>query len=1215
MQPFNLEQSEIYGAAVRCSVAHLTCCSSEKNKMKKKLLGLFAVLCLAAGASYAQVQAGLGALAGIVTDNTNASVSGAKVVLTNPGIGLRKETTTNSAGEFTFSPLTVVGGYNITVTAKGFSTGSVKDITTSVGTVITQNVALAVGSESQTVEVSAGSIEQVQTDTSSVSQLIDSTIFQDAPLSVRNQNTFVGLVAGAAPDTANTGRGYAVNGSRTGSGNFLLDGFDNNDQGLGGGAQGGAVTTISPDAIQEYRVITSDPDAEYGRAGGFTTDTVVKSGTNHWHGSAFGYNRIQALAQNNWFSNYQGLRDHLVRNQFGGSIGGPIVKDRTFFYATLELQRKVTANPATFTGITQDFYNFVKSGAYETFMEGTTQQNPAANPNGDGTVGTGFCPQYLGTTCPGAFAGVKTLGPVFNTNYSQTPGEFPFATYNFTNEPTDLLLGGSTYLPVNIYGTGNVLSAETFKQNRGTMKIDHRLTGRDQLSFVYTLDPDSDVVSTGGGDAFPGPAELNYGGAQLFGATWIHTFTPNLLNTFKAGYLRHVRNFAATGPQGTASTLSADSITTGFGKSSGFPQLFTENQFTYEDSLTFTHGRHTAKGGFRFARTRNGSSFYNDVNGTYYYWGAADELTDGQNAAIGEALTPTIYTPSTYGTLYYASASLDLTTLLAPNPYRGYRANEFAAYAEDSWKATSRLNLNYGLRWDYFGPPHNSVPGIDSNVYFGTDTSVRATLNPFAPSTPILIGEQGAAFECVAVACGTPTVPLGYAPSNGKSTIWNRDLNNFAPRVGFAEDAFGNGKLVIRGGFGVGFDRLYNNVYENIRFNGPHFVDNATGFGAGSAGILPALATQLIHVPFNANTALVGNGSPVPRHVDQNLRTAYYEQAHLGVETQKAGYVFEANYIGTFGRQLVGLMNANTFEGRTACVSSTQQAACKAAGITNFSSARPNSSFANDNFRTNGFGSNFNGGQLSVRKGYSHGLQVLLNYSYGKALDEISDVFTVKGGATGTTTPYNRHASYGPADFDVRHNAVFTVNYVSQSQSHKLLYAGWGISPIVTMRSGATVNVYNSSGSYDPNQDGATGVQRALYIGGGNPKNAYNHSVSPAGLAGTGTESMLNINDFTHNSPKYALLCPANVNHGLFCDVGGRNSLYGLRQYNVDMAISKHIPLGERFNLTLQAAFFDVDGHVEWSDPVGDVNSPSFGKSTSTPNGGREGQLSGRIDF
>ncbi len=294
----------------------------------RSLLIIFAVA--ATSTALAQVQAGLGAFAGVVTDSTKAAIPGAKVVLTNPGTGVHKETVTNDAGEYSFTALNVASGYEITVSKPGFQSASLKDLEDSVGTVTTESVSLPLGSENTTIEVQGQATEQVQTDTSSVSTLIDATIFNQSPLNVRNQNTFVGLVAGAAPDSG-TGRGFAVDGARTGTGNFLMDGFDNNDQGLGGGASGGAVTTLSPDAIQEFRVITSVPNAEYGRAGGFTTDTVMKSGTNHFHGSAFEYNRIQALAQNNWFSNNQGLRDHLVRNQFGGSVGGPIWRDKTFF--------------------------------------------------------------------------------------------------------------------------------------------------------------------------------------------------------------------------------------------------------------------------------------------------------------------------------------------------------------------------------------------------------------------------------------------------------------------------------------------------------------------------------------------------------------------------------------------------------------------------------------------------------------------------------------------------------------------------------------------------------------------------------------------------------------------------------------------------------------------------------------------------------------------
>ncbi len=381
-------------------------------------------------------------------------------------------------------------------------------------------------------------------------------------------------------------------------------------------------------------------------------------------------------------------------------------------------------------------------------------------------------------------------------------------------------------------------------------------------------------------------------------------------------------------------------------------------------------------------------------------------------------------------------------------------------YAQDDWKVTPRLFVNYGLRWDYFGPPHNFRAGVDSNVYFGNASAVTST-NPFAPGGALYLGEQSASFQCVGnVPCGnnTPGTP-GYAAAANRSTIWDRDVNNVGPRLGLSYDTFGNGKLVLRGGYGIGYDRLYNNVYENIRFNGPHFVDNVAGLYGGAAGISYPLTTGLLKNPFVGNSLLSG-AAAVPRHINQHLKTAYYENIHFGVETNLwKGYVIEANYIGTLGRQLVGIMNANTFEGRVACSSAAQKATagCKALTTAQQSTARPSSAFGNDNFRTNGFSSSYNAAQVSLRKGFSHGLQVLANYSYGHALDQISDVFTVKNGGTGIPTPYNPSHNYGNADFDVRHLSSFTVNYQTQSATHKLLLGGWGLSPILQMQSGTPI--------------------------------------------------------------------------------------------------------------------------------------------------------------
>ena len=1175
----------------------------------KKILGLVAILMLMAGSSMAQVQAGLGALSGVVMDATKAVVPGAHVVLDNPSIGLHMEATANGAGEFKFQSLTVIGGYALKVTAPGFAVSDVKNITTSVGTVITQNVTLIAGSASTVVEVQGGSVEQVQTDTSSLSQLVDSTIWKSSPLETRSQNSFINLVAGATPDNT-TGRGAAVNGARTGAGNFLVDGFDNNDQGQGGAGTtfgtGGAVTTISPDAIQEFRVITHIPPAEYGRAGGFSTDTVLKSGTQQWHGSAFEYNRIQALTANNFFSNRAGSRDHLVRNQFGGSIGGPVYKDKTFFFATAEFQRLRQSTPLAGTGTTQDFVDFVKSGAFEQFMEGTAQNTSFTyqDQSGNTAYQQGACPLNLGTTCPGVLSGAATLGPVFTKLLAAEPGAFPLATGPFNNQShvaqglyTSNTAGGDVYFPVPVYGAIFGSQASNTNQERGSMKLDHKLTEHDQLSFTYLIDFENSVASLGGGGNTFGTPETQVGGSQNFGASWTHTFSPTLLNQFKASYLRHVSNFASPGTTGVFEEFTADALTEGFGASSGLPQLFTDTAFSYEDAITKTVGNNTLKGGFRFVRTRNGSSFYNDITGTVAPWSVEGLLTDGQS---DQQLDD--YFAGGLGGLYYASASVDASNPsqpTLPDAYRGYRANEFAAYFQDDIKFSSRFTINAGLRWEYFGPPHNFKSGIDSNVYFGSATSVTPNGNPFLPNTPFMAGIQGATFQ--------------LAQSNGRSTIWNRDTNNFAPRLGFAYDTMGNGRLVLRGGFGIGFDRLYNNVYENIRFNSPHFADNSVGYGAGSA--IPAsldLFPGLYQVPFSptgGNYALqVAGGKPVPRHIDQNLVTAYYEQTHLGFESSIIhGYVLEANYIGTFGRKLVGLKDANDYDGRTSCPTLT--AACVAAGFTAPVTARPNLLFNGDNFRTNGFNSNYNGGQISLRKSYSNGLQLLANYTYSKALDTISDVFSTRTAATGITDPLNPSYDYGPADFDLRHNIVVTANYELQVSNKKnLLTAGWSVAPILSMRSGTPFSIIDSSSSYNPNKDGRPGVDRAVYTGTGSVKSAIVHGISPA-------DGYLQGGDNIAFKP---YTCPATVNFGLWCDPPSeRNELTGPRFYNLDLGVLKHFYLTEKKTVSLEANFFNIFNHPNFSNPVSDVNNGSFGQSQSIvgDNPQRVIQLSGRFDF
>ncbi|PYX91191.1 MAG: hypothetical protein DMG71_20790, partial [Acidobacteria bacterium] len=284
------------------------------------------------------------------------------------------------------------------------------------------------------------------------------------------------------------------------------------------------------------------------------------------------------------------------------------------------------------------------------------------------------------------------------------------------------------------------------------------------------------------------------------------------------------------------------------------------------------------KFGAEYRRTRNGSSFQADRNGHFSPWSAEDLITD---SVFSDQLDKAFGT--SYGGWYYAGAAVNPTNGQLPDFYRGYRANEVGMYGQDDWRVNSRLTLNLGLRWEYFGPPHNFKPNVDSNYYFGT------------PVTPIPCFTAG-----VQSPCTNPFFPSAnpfYAyeasarPEVKNSNLWNKDLNNFGPRVGFAWDVFGTSKLVLRAGGGVFYDRLYNNVFENIRFNAPFYADETAGIFQSGVAVGPLKQPGLLTIPFTSNAQFIsstlfpaGLPKPVPRHIDQNLVTAYYEQYSFGLQ-------------------------------------------------------------------------------------------------------------------------------------------------------------------------------------------------------------------------------------------------------------------------------------------------------------------------------------------
>jgi len=1191
----------------------------------------FVALALCVGAF---AQGGQGELTGLVTDSTGAVVSGVEVKLTQNATGEVRTTVTTPAGTYNFPALPIVGTYTLEVASKGFKSVKVQGVVVSVGVATTRDIRLEVGAATEQVTVEAGA-QMVQTENSSLSTSLDRRIWQDMPLEARNSNDFIGLLPGAEPALnsgagtvmGGTDRGASVNGSRSGTGNFMVEGFDNNDQGLGGGGSlgsgaGGSNTTISPDAIEEYRVIEGTPSAEYGKAGGFVTDTVLKGGTNQFHGSLFEYNRIQALAANSFFSNLAGEQDHLIRNQFGGSVGGPIVKDKTFFYFTAEAHRLRINSPLSVNTTTPDFINFVQTGGFEQFMEGTGiyagPYNDMTNPNS-----TGLCNGLTGAPCPGAFAGNATTGPVFQKMIA-AQSNLPLCTvgagncvitpltYDKNGVPhgsqvgAGLWTGGPNVLgtpsviyPVNVYGTVGISQPEVLNQMRYTTKFDHKLSSKDQISASYLYD-NADVSEPFGGNNVAGPTLFDHGRAQNAGVTWSHTFSPTILNQARMSYVRHTGNFPGDpSVAGMPSTVSAfDSPNFGLGNAANIPQFFTENAFIYKDDLSVTKGKHNFKGGAEYRRTRNGSSFDSYKNGYNIDNDIEDILTD---ATFSNNWENYYAHGPVFGSMYAGLASLNPTNGQLPVYYRGFRANEVALYVQDDWRVLPRLTVNLGVRWEYFGPPRNFQDGLDANFYQGV---------PVLQANPCVPPPAG---TCTSLPnpfypASTSTYYAGFATGavqQRNHDIWNKDLNNFGPRFGFAYDVLGNQKLVVRGGFGVNYDRIYNNIFENIRFNPPFFAVGELGELAVGTPVTNLVAASLVTYPFTGTSSFLNYPlTPSIRAMDQNLVTPYYEQAHLGFQYQIAkDFVLESNYVGTFGHKLLDIEGRNTYDGKNSA---------------GFQHTLVNPNLGNISFRTNANDSNYHGFQTTLVKRFSGGLQFNANYTFAKAMDDVSDTFTTKNASAAAypTDSSNPHLDYGPADFNVKHRIVTSFVYDLPFAKSNRWIGGFSMSGIVSWQTGTPFNVFNSA--VDSNKDGQFN-DRANYIGSGPITDAINHDQEPwRGYLNPAHWAMLN------TAP--ALPCPATVNMGLWCQGTAlgqmeRNTLTGPGFFNTDFSVKKGFKLTERATLRFEANFFNIFNHPNFLYPEGNLNDGTFGKSTATfDNNGQSGgpritQLVVRVDF
>ncbi|HWC77949.1 MAG TPA: TonB-dependent receptor [Blastocatellia bacterium] len=1117
--------------------------------------------------------AGKGAITGTLTDSQGAVVADVTVKATNIATNVTYTTTSTDAGLYRFVDLPA-GDYTVSIEASGFKPAKIENLVVSVGQVVTQNLELTPGAPTETVTITASGEQLVQASEASLSTLLNKKVWESYPLENRDSNEFIDLLPGAVPDAiAGSTRGAAVNGARGGMGNFMVDGYDNNDQGQGGRGStvAGGVTSISPEAIHEYRIITNTYSAQYGKAGGFVADTVLKSGANQYHGSLFEYNRVQALAANDFFSNREGIEDSLVRNQFGGSFGGPIFKDKTFYFVTAEWHKLRQGSPVTATSLTREFFDFVDSGAFADFIED----------------------ELCGGTCPGAFSRSRTVGPNFRQLAAVTfPNGIPFATKDFTNAAAGLFTDGIIY-PVPVYGQVTVTSNNKFDQYRISTKVDHSFSTIDRISGTFLIENPDTTTSVIGGDSTIGPPIVTDARRINIGISYTHTFGPTIVNEVKASYLRNRADFPQLdGFDRIPSVVTGiDPLALAFGQSSALPQFFTDRQFQIQDHLSIIKGAHSFRVGGEYRRTFNASAFEATKNGFFLPHGVEELLTDG---AFGDEADAVFFGEPMFGGFTFAQASIDPTTGGLPEFYRGYRANEWGFYVQDDWKVRPNLTLNLGLRWEYFGPPHNFRKGIDSNFYFGDATTPvpNPSDNIFFPSdSPLIARLVNGDFQ------------------QRDNEIWQKDTNNFAPRIGIAWDVFNNQKLVVRGGAGQFYDRIWNNLFENIRFNAPFFAFSTIGaFGNGlPAG--PISTPGLFTVPFTSTGLFADPANlpaPSPRHMDENLLTPFLYQAFAGVQYELTkNDVVEANYITTLGRKLSGVVNINTFNGRTST-----------GGRMNGSTRRPNPELASDNFRTNAFSSSYHGLQFIFRHRTQYGLQLNANYTFSKAIDSISDAFNARLGLNPMDN-FNIGLDRGRADFDIRHKFVTDFSYeIPLWKDHRWL-GGWEATGILTLQSGAPFSVIH--GNEDANADGIF-TDRAIFLGSGEFNDTINDDVSPA-------DGYFDPSNFVGVITRAGQVGPATAcgpgNGVILSDTQwwcngttGRNIISGPGFANFDFGIHKRFKVTENTSLQFQANAFNLFNHPNFGLPARDLNNAAtVGRSTFTVGTPRVMQLALRFDF
>ena len=1108
-------------------------------------------------------------LTGTVTDATGALVPAATVTVHNNATGQERAAATDATGVYTLAALPA-GDYTVTVAKSGFQQFVAKDVILHVGDHRGLDVTLKTGQVSQTVEVTTSAVP-IQTATAAQSETITGNQIRQLQLNNRNFEQLVTLQPGVSSSLpalisfgiTNTDN-VSVNGERSSANNWTVDGGDINDS----GSNQTLLNVPSVDALQEFKIERSTYDAEYGRSGGGQINVVTKSGTNQFHGDAYEFLRNDKLDANDFFLNAAGVKRPPLRyNDFGYTIGGPIRKDKTFFFWSEEWRKQ--HNPGT------------------AVADLPTQ----AEMNGDFSAYSQFDPNFGGLDGRLAPAGCVS-GNQINSNCIN-PNAAAYLKYVY-----------GAYTP-NLTGPGvNELVTATTSQNNFRQEIarlDHQLTNKVSLFARYMQDnvPTTEPGGLFDGNPLPGlAATATNAPGRNFVAHMTAVMSPTLVNELAFNYTWGAINSHNTGLVQNPAFYNALQLgglpfTDAYGRVPGISfsgisntrsQALTgvnngsapyhERNIDKEiyDNLSWVRGNHTLRFGVssQFMRKSengplptNGSfNFRNTVSADYC---TAAMITAGKCAVLQDSYMPA-FAQFLLGDVHsFSQANRDIIPDLHFTNLEGY--------AQDDWKLTPRFTLNLGVRYSFLPPAYDVTgtlssfdparfnpalaPQIDANGNFVAGQAVT----PQNYLNGIIIGTSGASPYGPAT-----TSPYGYYVNQTQK-------NNWGPRLGFSWDPFGTGITAVRGGYGVYYDRTLNGIWEQDQFTNPPFVNNVSGVDPNSqmSFFTPTTAASL----FPRGLEAVGTS---------NWHTPYVQDWSLSVQREMLSHTrFEVAYVGSKGTHLLGEFDENiaTLAARTADPTADVNA------------VRPYVGFGPIVTRAPIFDSLYHSLQISANRQMARGLSFGVAYTWAHELTNNS--------TDRSTAPQNTYAfnlDRGPASF-IRpqvlvFNYVYDLPFFADQQSWQgHLLGGWEVSGITTYEAGFPLTVTQ----FD------------------DPFNSFDWgSACPAGQCfpnGVGVDPSPIV------APRPDLVGAINAPHTLsqwmtksaWTDAighygsSGRGVVYGPGLVNWDFSLMKNVKVGERLNAQLRGEFFNILNHMNPNNPRSTaIDSSLFGQINSDSN-------------